>query len=238
MSKKYKDKICAYCATKKSSTADHVIAREFFPKSHRGTYPKVPSCTECNNRKSRLEQYATTLFLFGSRHVSAMDELETKAPKRLAKNLKLHRELQNKKERIWLKSESGLIVPSMTLPVNAKNLEKLFSMIVRGLYWHHWETNLPSDYFVDIYNFSLEGFIFFHDKVLSVSPVNFIKNDFGDGVFRYGCTRGDEDPFISAWEMHFYDRIMIAGGNNEQLFFCALTGPEEIRESISLHSVS
>ena len=235
MSKKYKGKICVYCATRESTCPDHIIAREFFLESQRTNLPKVPSCDECNNTKSTIEHYATTLFPFGSLHDSAKEMLKTVAPKRLDKNLKLKRDLKNKMGRIWLKSTSGLVLPTITLPIQGKKLVQLFSMIVRGLYWHNWKTILPRDYFVEIYTFNLRGLIYFQDNLLFKAPHNFIKKDLGGGVFNYSCTRGDEDMGISAWEMSFYKGIMIAGNSNWKIYFCGLTGPEEIRNSIGLH---
>lgn len=234
MGKKYKNKICVYCAKRESTGPDHVIAREFFPKSQRANLPKVPSCNKCNGKKSSLEHYATTIFPFGSMHSSAKNVLATVVSRRLSKNIKLKRELQQKMGRVWLKSQSSLILPTIALPIKGNNLIQLFSMIVRGLYWYNWTTILPSNYFVEIYTFNLRGVIYFYDNLLSKAPKNFIQKDLGNGVFRYKCTRGDEDPGISAWEMSFYNGIMITGETDEYLFFCALTGPEEIRNSIGL----
>jgi hypothetical protein len=238
MSKKYKGKICVYCASRESTAPDHVIAREFFPESQRANLPKVPSCDVCNGKKATLEHYATTLFPFGSLHQSAKNMLKDTAPKRLARNLKLKRELQGKMDRIWLKSSSGLILPTMTLPIKGEKLIQLFSMIIRGLYWHNWNSIIPSDYFVEIYSLNLRGLIFFQDNLLSKAPANLRGEIFSDGVFQYRCTRGDEDPYISVWEMSFYNGIMMTGGSNEPLFFFGLTGPEKDRNAISLRSKS
>lgn len=234
MSKKYKGKICVYCASRESTSPDHVIAREFFPENRRTNLPKVPSCDVCNGKKSTLEHYATTLFPFGSLHQSAKEMLKDTAPKRLAKNLKLKRELQSKMDRIWLKSASGLILQTMTFPIKGDKLTQLFSMIIRGLYWHNWNSIIPSDYFVDIYTFNLRGLVFFRDNILSKAPSHFIEEILSNGIFRYSCTRGDEDPYISAWEMSFYKGMMITGGTNEPIFFCGLTGPEKDKDIISL----
>jgi hypothetical protein len=133
MSKKYKGEICVYCATRESTSPDHVIAREFFPENLRANLPIAPACDDCNGRKSTLEHYATTLLPFGSLHQSAKDMLKATAPKRLSKNLKLKRELQKKTGHIWLKSNNGLILPSMTLPINSEKLIQLFDDCKRSL---------------------------------------------------------------------------------------------------------
>jgi len=235
MSKKYKGKPCVYCESKESNGTDHVIAREFFPLNQRANLPKVPSCDECNSIKSSLEHYAITVLPFGSKHEDAKDMLKNLAPKRLKKNKKLQRELQNKSERIWLKSSSDLIVPSMTFPIKGDKLKQLFAMIVRGLYWHNWKLILPINYFVEIYTLNLEGLIYFRDNLLLQAPSNFIEQDFGKGVFHYRATKGDEDLGISAWEMFFYNGMTIAGHKNQIIFFCCLTGPEEILDETTIN---
>jgi len=239
MSKKHKGKRCVYCATNESITSDHVVAREFFPISKRAGLPQAPSCKTCNTQKSKLENYAMTILPFASTHEAAVEMIQRKAAGRLARNLKLKAQLQQGINRIWLESIDGLILPTITLPVEGQNLTELFSMIVRGLFWHSWRTILPKDYFVDIYCFNRKGVDFFRDNYLRLSQNNFIQKQLGGGVFTYSCTRGDEDPGISIWEMSFYDGAMIAGhdskGELRQLYFCGLTGPMGVRNKISLN---
>ena len=100
MSKRYKDKTCAYCAGV-SETADHIFAREFVPVSYRSQIPQVPACKRCNKEKSELEHYLTAVLLFGGRHADAATNLQIDGPRRLAKNQKLRRELGEGSERIW-----------------------------------------------------------------------------------------------------------------------------------------
>ncbi len=182
MSKKFKGKPCVYCENRESTGPDHVIARKFFPMNQRANLPKVPSCDECNSDKSKLEHYATTVLLFGSKHDDAGDMLKKLAPKRLNRNLKLKRELQNRSKRIWVKSSGNLLVPSMMVPIKGDNVKQLFSMIIRGLYWHNWKTILPVDYKVEILTIDFQGLIEFRDN-LPLDTSNVIQDNFGNGVF-------------------------------------------------------
>jgi hypothetical protein len=83
MSKKFRGKKCVYCCAAVSVTADHVFARELFLKSRRANLPKVPACNACNQKKSVLEHYVTTLLPFlrlelgddGAPHASAQSFL-------------------------------------------------------------------------------------------------------------------------------------------------------------------
>ena len=89
MGKGYKGVRCVYCQDREAGTADHVIARGFFPEDKRGDLPKVPACSECNNAKSKLEHTLTAIMPFGAQHADASKALEMAEP-RLAKNKKLH----------------------------------------------------------------------------------------------------------------------------------------------------
>src|SRR5690348_682353 len=91
MSKRFKNKICAYCGGV-SMTGDHIIAREFFPAHLRDNLPQVPACVPCNKAKSELEHYLVTILASGSEHPSAA-AASAKMGARLAKNRRLAREL-------------------------------------------------------------------------------------------------------------------------------------------------
>jgi 5-methylcytosine-specific restriction endonuclease McrA len=75
MSKKFKGKTCAYCGEREAITGDHVFAREFFLPSDRADLPQAPICGECNNEKSKLEHYLTTVLPFGGRHPASAENL-------------------------------------------------------------------------------------------------------------------------------------------------------------------
>src|SRR5258708_37400431 len=92
-SKKYQNQTCVYGATAVSTTADHVIARQFVREPLRATLPKVPACNNCTNRKAKLEHYLTAVLPFASRGPDASVQLAGPVRDRLARNTKLHREL-------------------------------------------------------------------------------------------------------------------------------------------------
>lgn len=118
MSKRYRNRTCVYCRERLSITADHVFAREFFPLMERGGLPKVPACAQCNRLKSVAEHYLTALLPFGGQHRSAAEDLVTMVPPRLDRNAKLRRTLAAGKRDIWMKTPAGVILPSMSLPLD------------------------------------------------------------------------------------------------------------------------
>src|SRR5260370_9406528 len=115
MSKRYKGKTCVYCVVAQSDTADHVLAREFVPITHRPQIPKVPACRRCNKTKSDLEHYLTAVLLFGGSHRDAATNLQDHGARRLAKNLRLHRRLAPGRSRVRTREPSVLIVRALTV---------------------------------------------------------------------------------------------------------------------------
>src|SRR5881394_1954463 len=94
MTKRFRGETCVYCAREQAATTgDHVFARQFFLSDDRVDLPKVASCERCNNDKSKLEHYLTTVLPFGGRLATASRILNEMVPGRLAKNARLHREL-------------------------------------------------------------------------------------------------------------------------------------------------
>jgi hypothetical protein len=122
MGKRFKGKICVYCAGA-SETGDHILAREFVPVARRQHIPQVPACWRCNNDKSGLV---------------------------LKGNERLHRELARGRSRLSKKEPSGLLVNALTVPIDSEKVEKLIGLIARGLIWHHWKIVLGPESFVDV----------------------------------------------------------------------------------------
>jgi hypothetical protein len=75
MGKAFKSGLCPYRGVAGSTTADHVIARGFFPLDLRANLPKVGACQECNHKKSKLEHALTAVMPFGAQHGRAKEAL-------------------------------------------------------------------------------------------------------------------------------------------------------------------
>jgi len=209
-SKKFKGKTCVYCGTPKSSqTGDHVFAREIFLPHRRDNLPQVPACNKCNNEKSGLEHYLTTVLPFGGKHRDALTNLEILTPHRLEKNRKLHRHLAIDKQKGWI-NENGLFVPRVIIPFDGLKLEKLFCFIVKGLIWHHWKILLISDIFVRagcIMKIAEQLFQNFFNGI-SKQRVNI---DLGNGTIRYEGIQSVECPYLSLWKFSFYGGLKFGG---------------------------
>ena len=229
MSKRYKGKTCAYCAGV-SETADHILAREFVPVPYRSRIPQVPSCKRCNEEKSHLEHYLTTVLLFGGRHADASTNLQNDGPKRLAKNQKLRRELGGGSERIWTQEPSGLVVHALAFPIDGEKVERLVGLVARGLMRHHWSVVLAPDCFVDTCSLTPLGEAHFA-QYRSMRAKQRVRGDIGNGALIYEGAQGTDNPQISIWEVALLGGVKMTSVDDADIIsrFAVMTGPQSIR---------
>ena len=223
MSKKFKGKLCAYCATAISDTQDHLFARELFLVTDRGNLPKVPACDACNGRKSQLEHYAASVLPFGGRHSAALTNLQTMIPKRLEKSKPLFRSLDAGKGDIWVQEGSGLIVPTLAIPIDGLRLKELFEFIVRGLIWHHWRIYLRPCDSTHVMFLTTEGDRQFKAGRFERKEGKRASESFGNGTVEY---EGIQDPAAvrtTAWRIRLYGGIQFATGNPAE-GVCSIVG--------------
>jgi hypothetical protein len=224
VSKKYKDKICVYCSAR-SECADHVVAREFFPETHRDRLPKVPACLACNRAKSDLERELTALLHFGSSHEAATTTLLKDGRRRLDKNPGLRARLQAGQRRITIEAQPTSV---LALPFAGAEFIKLV--------WHQWNHVVPAAYIVEIIPVTDRGVDFF-DHLLQMSPQLRGRESLAKGAFEYAYTRNPQDPAFSVWRLQFYGSLNLAGvdqhGRALPIHMCALTGPTEVKELVA-----
>ncbi len=228
MSKKYKGKICAYCAKNESTSADHIIAREFFPNQKRDNLPKVPACTRCNNKKSEIEHYLTTVLPFGAQHCDAHRNLSEDVPRRLARNKKLNDELGGLQHR-WLKqTDSEVLVPSTTLSFRPSALPDWLEFVTKGLIFYHWKGHLSPGDGVSVKALTQAGLESFDRYIFALRPDSEVRGDYGDGVFEYIGRRGVDSKSLSAWKFRVLGGATVSDGLESSATFVALAGPRSI----------
>jgi hypothetical protein len=207
MGKKFKNTICVYCGTPSAMTRDHVFARGFF-LPRRGNLPIVPACEPCNKMKSDLEHYLTTVLPFAGQHADAAANLETMVPRRLAKNVHLHRKLAAGLSRTWAQ-EAGVFRPSLTLPFEPEKLEELFVFIAKGLAWHHWRALITGD--TDVWAGILTGTG--ERQLTSYMALAKVRcaRDLGDGTFSYEGVQASDNPRMTVWTFSVYGGFRLTG---------------------------
>lgn len=205
-SKRFRGESCAYCAKGISTpTGDHVLPRSLVPPDLRANLPKVPCCERCNNRKSRIEHYITTVLPFGGRHPRAPETLEA-VQTRLARNRPLAHELATSMRRHV--AEDGSVVQSLL--IRTEMIEAFADDLVRGLSFHHWGDRLTDrgEYFSALLHPEA-------DKILlrQVGALNgqTVEGDLADGHFRYSAKRAPSDPIFALWRIEFLGGAQFAG---------------------------
>jgi len=209
MGKSYKGKTCVYCGAEGASqTGDHVFARKLFPVEQRANLPQVPACPACNQAKSELEHYLLTLLPFGGRQPDSSKFLTATVPRRLAKNLRLHRELAEGRERTWVKG-NGVIRSSLTLPFDGEKLAALFTFVTRGMVAHAWQAQIPQDYYVGAGLLTRVGASFL-EPFLRGGGQHAV-DSLGGGLIDYHGVQASANPFLTVWRFRLYGGVAFGG---------------------------
>lgn len=209
MSKRFQGKSCVYCSANPSTTADHVFARNFFPEPERANLPKVPACNACNHEKSRLEHYLTAVLPFGGRHGDASELLQL-VPSKLAKNVRLHRELEEGIDLVLSEELPGLFAPTIAIPFDDLQLHQLFGFITKGLLWHHWSVILTTDHDLRAFSLSNLGEAFISQQ-LDHRAKKRVNCSVGNGAFSYEGAQGNDYPEFSVWRFSIFGGLKLAG---------------------------
>ena len=237
MSKKFKRKLCVYCAEKPSTSADHVFAREFLLPRHRMNLPKVPACDDCNREKANVEHYLASLLPFGGRHSDAGENLETMVPKRLRKNIRLNRALAQGQGAVWGQA-GALMVPTMTLPIDSGRFERLFQLIAKGLIWYHWQTYLTAEHFVEVWAPATAGARLFDERLFNLNARARVSANLGNGTFVYQGAQGVDCAQVTVWHIWVYGGVRVSdytgGAAAISSRISVVTGPQSAKRHARL----
>ena len=223
-SKKYKGKLCVYCRERPSEDGDHVVCREFFPINRRSDLPKVPACKLCNNEKSLLEHYLTTVLPFGARHADAREVIEM-TPARLARNRALHERLANGLRHVLRSRNGGPWEMDMTIPLDGTAVEKLFEFIVRGLAWHHWKLELNNSHFVRTSFLSAAGRQHF-DGFFAGTARDHVNCNLAGGGFSYEGVQANDNSALTMWRMSLFG-LEVSDVNERVSIVYGITVPKQ-----------
>jgi hypothetical protein len=172
------------------------------------------------------------VFPFGSEHYAAQDILRTKVKRRLEKDQRLLRQLQQSQKDVTVVNPDGSTDTTSAFRLKDEQTLNLFGMIIRGLLWHHWCSPLPSSHVVRLFWLTDHRLGLFRKFILSLSPDQFQDVSLANGTFWYQFTRNPDDPFFTAWILGIYGILNVCDvDDNGQLLRChvaALTGPQEV----------
>lgn len=225
-SKKYIGKPCAYCdGDKIATTADPVVARQFFLEEDRLYLPKVPACKECNRLKSELENYALAVLPLASRHSDARAYSEANIGRRLRRNDALRRRLTLQHSGVWEPQKSGLLLPIMSVPVDEQKINGLFGFIVKGLFKHHWGTPLNGKWVPDVTVIEPEheSHVFFNITRIMGPTLDIVQGDFGRGTFGYWGARGSAVRWFSGRQFVVFGGLQFSNAHSPTRAFAKLS---------------
>lgn len=214
-----------------------MYSREFFQISERDSLPKVPSCSECNNKKSQIEHYLTAVLPFGATHPNAKKALAVDTKKRLSKNKKLHNKLQETfTHQLINDSKEG----ARNTPIISIDPEKIHDFCVYvglGLLWHHWKVYLPVNCSYRAFTPSEYGLEFI-SHLFNLPTDLRVHEKLGDDTIQYKGISSEIDGCISVWAIQLLGGITVAdnefGNIFKNSFVAVITGPEEELEKLEL----
>ncbi|TQO83690.1 HNH endonuclease [Vibrio cholerae] len=237
-SKKYKGKLCVYCRVNNAATADHVFPREFFQVEHRNQLPKVPACSKCNNEKSKLEHYLTTVLPFGGTHIDSQKALEIDVPKRLSKNRKLSSKLHESMSDIFVQSVAGSSEKRLGFGIDIEKLHALAGYIGRGLIWYHWKIYLPEGCIFKAFTPSSAGmeFLTYLFNLSTEYRVNTVS--LGVDTIRYKGVMSQDNSGLSIWAVQFLGGLTLVDESSnsvfENSFVAVITGSPSALSNLEL----
>lgn len=233
--KRFKGALCVYCACRPSVTGDHVFAREFFTTESRGGLPKVPTCDHCNNEKSKLEHYLTAVLPFGGRHAEASANLAEQVPGRLAKNLRLARELNATRGHTW-HLDQCFYRETMTVPLDAEKAHALFEYVGRALAWYHWQVYLQPEHISRALFLSRFGTAYF-DRIFAMNTAARVYANLGRGTVTYVGVQAMDCRDLTLWRIRFYGGIAVISDpeapGEMATEIAVVTGPSRVVNSLT-----
>lgn len=235
MSRALRGKPCAYCRDRIATTDDHVFARGFFLVRDRENLPKAPACSICNHRKSKLEQYLTTVLPFAGRHSQAIENLYL-AGSRLKKNRRIHREIVRSSRYAWTRDQGGLFERTRMFNFDTDQLRELLNYIARGLAWWHWRVYLRSSDSVSVLLPEEHGSALFASFISEMRAAQRIVQDLGSGTIDYVGVQAPDPPELTVWAVRFYGGALLTEDVDVEGFLrggsmCwVITGPAEVHD--------
>lgn len=203
---------CVYCGSTKPLTRDHIIPKSLFSRPFPANLMTVPACFECNNRKSRDDEYlrdVLTLDLFGNQHPIASHIFSTKvlaAQRRNSSEVVRTVLLHHRPEALY--TRMGVYLgDAVSAPIDEARMIGIFTRIVRGLYYDARRQRIPDQYVFDLRRYHLWEF----DNVWSLFSRLHVHGPKSLGsIFSAAYVYAQEDAFSTWWLLLFYERVLVS----------------------------
>ncbi len=195
-------KICVICGIKQATTREHIPPKGLFSKPYPDNtqFITVPSCAECNNGTSGMDEEFRD-------HLSISVRVDTESQKSLWEKAQrgIERKKKPKTASLYVK-EKGIIRKKKAAFWSKQNHDIVVNKIVKGLYFHCYreiaQPNVEID--IDWYGDSFPSA--FKDLTPHTSLISVCGNQF---VCRHSKLSGGVSSGSSVWMVQFYGRHSI-----------------------------
>jgi hypothetical protein len=223
-------KACAYCGSRENLTDDHVPPRNVFPKPRPGNLITVPACEKCNKSTSKDEEYFRLKLCLSEQVGNNPDarrnrEAIFRSLERPEATL-FKRSFLSDMRSIQLRTPAGIYLGRrLAFDVDLSRIFRVVEKSIKGLFFYETGHRLHPLYEVDIQSnetlneYPLEVLKEWKQTIL-LPLAHLSPKTIGEGIFAYRFHITEEDPFVSAWLLTFY----------EQVSFLGLTGPMREKE--------
>ncbi len=192
-------KYCCYCGINRVETKDHIPPKSIFNKPRPSNLITVPSCFDCNNKASILdEQFKIYLGLHVAKFSKEGEQLFKKG---VLPTLNYTKSLKTKVitsiEPIHHYDEHGKIVKTdFSILWNSEAHDAVIERITRGLFFNHYNSIVGNNAIVFVYWFKKPTGIFEDVDMISVS--------IADDAFVYSYMKLEGAKYNLIWLYQFY----------------------------------
>jgi hypothetical protein len=204
--KRKPDGLCVYCGEIRPVTRDHVIPRTLFATPPPPNLITVPCCLECNNEKSKDDDYLRDILtadIYANAHPIARSIFEGKVIKSVRRNSSDFARVATTSARTNpIYTKRGVYLGSViSIAVDADRIKTIFTRVVRGLYYDARKQRVPDDYVFDIWRYQPwdVGEVVAHFNRLHPNGPRILGNIFGCMFLS-----AEEDPMTTFWLIWFY----------------------------------
>lgn len=199
------DKLCVLCGKNFATTKDHVPPQSIFNAPRPNNLISVPACKACNNGASILdEKFKTYLGMHVAQFSKQGETLFKQAIRTVRHNRKLRQEIINKLEPLHISQSEGEIVDKQhSVLWDSDAHDKVIERIVRGLFYHHYQSILGDEADITVY--------WFKEPPEEFKEMSLHKESVGNNAFIYQHNKIDNSEYDSIWLFQFYESHWAAG---------------------------
>lgn len=190
--------LCVLCGKNPATTKDHIPPKAIFNSPRPSDLITVPACKDCNQGASVLdERFKSYLGMHVAQYSKQGEALFKQAVRTVKHNRKLKREIIDRTKPVDVSTESGIVVDKhKTILWDSEAHDKVIERIIRGLFYHHYQTILGHNAEIKVY--------WFKEFPLDTSEAYRNKKTIGGDAFVYYYDRADDSEFVSIWIFEFY----------------------------------